>query len=392
MKSRSECFSIFLGVLLFGLIAQALVSERSEAVDTPFSEGAAGKEEPFLGAWIHVHALFKADDPQEKREESIAKSIENCKRSGLHSVIPFALTSSGAACYPSAIVPDKEYGDWDPLGIIIREAKLRNLQIHIAVPVLVCGHNEPKGILTRHPEWALLGKDGKPIGYISGANPDAQQWVVSVIKELMQMYRPDGILLDYLRFPNQPADVDPQSRKRFLTGSGLSNYDFGNHSDGPWQRFRESSLVDLAGMVRKGVDEVCPKTEIGIYTWGPDVVRNHLVSQDWVSMAEKGYLDLINISGYVYKSNYGDDYLKEFTERLRKSVTLVSQRNLSLRLAFVLGVKTSHGEIKSADEIEAYLHHARMAGIDGVSVFTLTYLEPFLDDFLRSGPFDHPRE
>ncbi len=353
--------------------------------------GDSSKDQPFLGAWIHINALFKADDPQEKKEESIAKSIENCRRSGLHTVIPYALTSSGVACYPSGIVPEKEYGDWDPLGVIIREARARDLKVHISVPVLVCGHEEPRGILKQHPEWALRNQDGKPIGYISGANPEAQQWIVSVIKEIMNLYKPDGIMLDYLRFPNKPVDVDPQSRKCFLEESRLSDYDIKEHSEGPWQKFKEACLIDLAGMIRKGVDEVNPDTEIGLYTWGPDVVRNHPVSQDWVTMAERGYLNLINISGYVYKNNYGDDFLKDFEERLSKSVALAPKGKPGFRLAFVLGVITSHGKIESADEIEAYLHHARLAGIDGVSVFTLTYLEPFLNDLLRTGPFDVPR-
>ncbi len=386
-----KSFSVSIIVLLFCLSTLLSVSVRVEAADTAPSKREGGSQEPFLGAWIHVSALFKADENQQEKEQSIAKAIENCKRSGLHTVIPYALTSSGIACYPSEIVPEKEYGDWDPLGVIIREARSRNLKIHISVPALVCGHDEPKGILKQHPEWALRNQDGKPIGYLSGANPDAQQWVVSIIKELMHLYKPDGIMLDYLRFPSQPVDVDPTSRKRFLEESGLSDYDITDHSDGPWQRFKESCLVELAGIIRKGVDEIDPKTEIDIYTWGPDVVKNHWVSQDWVSMIEKGYLDLINISGYVYKKNYGDDFLNDFEDRLRKSAALVPQQKQGVRLAFVLGVITSHGRIETAGEIEAYLQRAQTAGIDGVSVFTLSYLEPYIDDLLRTGPFSVPR-
>lgn len=351
----------------------------------------ASRRAPFLGAWIHVHALFNPNDSREKKEESIARSIENCRRSGLKSVIPFALNSSGDACYPSSIVPKKAYGDWDPLGVIIREARSRGLQVYIAVPTLVCGHKEPKGILIEHPEWALQGQEGKILGYMSGANPDVRQWIVSVIQEIVRKYQPEGIILDYLRFPNQVSDVDPESRKLFLSESGLSDYDPSDHKDSPWQKFKESSLVDLAGLIRKGVDEVDPKVELGLYTWGPHVAKNHYVAQDWPSMVEKGYITLVNVSGYLYKGNYGDNFLDEFDKRLKQSIALLPTGKDAIRLAFVLGVITSHGKVESEGEIEAYLHHARAVGVEGISVFTLSYLEPFIDDLLKKGPFDTPR-
>ncbi len=343
---------------------------------------------PFLGAWIHVHAMFNPDDPREKQEESIARSIENCRRSGLRSIIPFALTSSGEACYPSAIVPGRKYGDWDPLGVMIREARARDLRVHIAIPVLISGHKEPKGILLKHPEWALRDPTGKLLGYISGANPEARAWVVSVIQEIVRKYHPEGIILDYLRFPNEPADVDPDSRKRFLAERGLADYDLTDRSDGPWQRFRESSLVELAGLIRRGIDEVNPKVDLGLYTWGANVARNHYVSQDWPAMLDQGFISLVNVSGYVYRNNYGDEYLEEFDDRLRQAIALLPAGKDKTHLAFVLGVITSHGKVESADEIEAYLRHAHAVGIDGVSVFTLNYLEPFIDDLLKKGLFN----
>ncbi len=353
--------------------------------------GGAQAEEPFLGAFIHVHSLFNHKADVEVKEASIAAAMDDCKRSGLQSVVPFVLTSSGAALYPSDVVPERKYGDWDPVEVIVREARKRDLSVYIAVPMLICGHKEPRGILEKHPEWALIGEEGNRLGYISGGNSEAQDWLLQVIEEVVGKYQPDGLLLDYLRFPNQPVDFDPDTRKRFIEETDHEDYEITNPDDPVFQSFKERSLVELAGRIRKKVDELKPGTEIGVYTWGPHVVHNHFVSQDWPTMARKGSIDLVNISGYIYREKYGDDYMQQFENNLKECLAHLQPDPPEVRLAFVLGVITSHGKIEKAEEIEKYLQVAQSLGIPGVSVFTLAYLQPFIDDLLETGPFDEPR-
>lgn len=377
---RMKHGSLLRGVCLLFLLLQG---------SAPLHAGtdAETKKEPFLGAWIHIHALFDKSAEIPDREASIAAAIEDCRRSGLKAVVPFALTSSGDSHYPSKIVPKSVYGDWDPLGVVVREARARDLEVHIAVPALVCGHDNPTGILEMHPEWALLGEDGARLGYISGGHPEARKWVVSVIQEIARNYQPDGIVLDYLRFPNKATDVDPETRARFLSESGKTEYNFADKGDAVWQTFKEAQLIQLAREIRTGLDEVDEKIETGLYTWGPHVAKNHNVAQNWVKMAEEGSLDVIHVSGYLYPSRYGDGYLTELEKKLKEALTLAPPEKTGVRYTFVLGVKTSHGEVSSAEQIHDYLRHAQAAGVDGVSVFTLTYLQPFLEDFLKIGPF-----
>lgn len=67
------------------------------AFGTPSTAELSGslRKEPFLGDWIHFNALFDCEDDIEAREASIAGALDDCKRSALKTVIPFALTSSG---------------------------------------------------------------------------------------------------------------------------------------------------------------------------------------------------------------------------------------------------------------------------------------------------------
>jgi len=344
----------------------------------------AEKSKPFRSAWIHLNALYEATDDIPDREASMGRALDDCKRAGLDSIIPFALTSSGVSQYRSDIVPQNQFEDWDPLGALIGEARDRDLGVYIAVPVLVCGHDEPSGILVEHPEWAVRDENGAPLGYICGGNLEARKWVVSVIEELVRKYQPEGVILDYLRFPNKPVDVDPTTREGFLKEARIDSYEL-TQREGPWQGFKEGCLIELAGQIREGVERVKPGTTIGIYTWGPHVASNHYVSQNWVTMTRKGYLDLINVSGYLDRKKNGEAFLEKFEEKMAEALSLLDGVDRSIDFAFVLGVITSHGELHSAEEIEQYLEAADRAGMKGISVFTLTYLQPYIDDLLDRG-------
>jgi uncharacterized lipoprotein YddW (UPF0748 family) len=83
-------------------------------------------------------------------------------------------TTSGEAYYPSELVPDKVWGRWDPLAIIVREAHKRGLQVYPTMCVLACGDKKPAGVLRAHPDWALRDKAGEPMGFISSVHPSAR--------------------------------------------------------------------------------------------------------------------------------------------------------------------------------------------------------------------------
>jgi len=50
------------------------------------------------------------------------------------------------------LVPDKPWGRWDPLAIIVREARKRGLQVYPTMCVLACGDKKPAGVLRAHPD------------------------------------------------------------------------------------------------------------------------------------------------------------------------------------------------------------------------------------------------
>ena len=81
-------------------------------------------------------------------------------------------------------------------------------------------------------------------------------------------------------------------------------------------------------------------------------MKGHRVAQDWRTWASKGYIDMVNISGYCYRKNYGDRYLKVFEKRLRGAVEINKALGSPVEITFCLGIRTSHGHIPRAQEVE----------------------------------------
>ena len=330
-------------------------------------------EAPFNAAYVHLHRVALPNDPIEKRLADIDESIASAKRAGLNIVMPYAADSSGRSYYPGSFRPESLYGEWDALGAYIAAARSAGLTVYPAVPMLICGHDAPAGILLKHPEWALREKDGALGGYISAANPEARAWVLGMLQELVARYHLEGVLLDYLRYPNKPVDLDPVGAVAFAAANPDGKHAITDRGDTPWQRYKESQLT----MLMADIEAALPDTTLALYCWGPHVASGHYVGQRWADWAKAGYLDIVNVSGYCYTDNYGEKYLEVFRQRLADARALVKPEESDARFTFCLGVLTSHGKIKSASEIPEYIAAAKEAGIEGVAYFTLNTLKEF---------------
>jgi len=343
-------------------------------------------KENFVAAYIHLQRCYSASDEFEKREQSIGKQLDLLKETGIRIVMPYATRTTGAAEYATDIVPVRTDPEWDCLAAFVRQARARDLKVYPTVCVLTSGNDVPDGILKIHPEWAVRSTEGNPLGQISPAHPEAREWVLAMLEEVVTKYQTDGILLDYLRYPNnRHARMDLLSEKEFeaevraTEGSAVLD-----SSPFLLLEFKQRKLTELAGMISQRLRTVRPGIHIAMYTWGPHVVSGHPVAQDWPTWAKKGYIDSVNVSGYCFPDNYGDKYLEVYEQRLVLAKQMLSEASPSCEVTLCLGVKTSHGEVKSADDINTYLEIAKKHGYRGVSFFTWSTLLKHLDGFQQN--------
>ena len=123
------------------------------------------------------------------------------------------------------------YAEFDPLKVWITEAHRRGIKVHIWFESFYVGNKPPESnpdyILAKKPYWANYQKrnaDSETIPYsvsehngyfLDPANPEVQHFLYNLISEIILRYRPDGINLDYIRYPQSLAP-------------NYSNYDMSN--------------------------------------------------------------------------------------------------------------------------------------------------------------------
>ena len=349
----------------------------------------AAAAEPLAGAYVHLTHTLKGIETTDAREAALREQLDRFKASGLTTVMPYVVGSSQDAFFPSTFITDHVYGDWDPLAFIMTEAHARGLKVMPVVCVLTSGHDTPRGPLKAHPEWALRKKTGEVSGYISSGNAEARAWIVGAYKELVERYKPDGLLLDYLRYPNEPMDFDPATRARFVAETGREKYDIADRKAAQLQGFKEAQLTQLAKEIHDAVKGVSPTMPIALYCWGPHVAKEHFVAQTWPQWVAAGYIDIVNVSGYCYRDNYGERFMEEFSDRLTKARALMPATRPEAQITFCLGVVTSHGKVQSAAEIGDYLRVGKATGMQGVAVFTFNTLATFQDEVVDANYFGH---
>ena len=107
--------------------------------------------EPFMGSYVNIATLFPAKADEAERERSMAQQLDRFRDAGLRVVMPYVTNTNHVAFYPSRVLADKAYGDWDPLAVLVRLARQRGLQIYPVICVMASGDQGPRGPWTQRP-------------------------------------------------------------------------------------------------------------------------------------------------------------------------------------------------------------------------------------------------
>lgn len=208
--------------------SQRYASKAIELADIAMSTVIPYNHSELKGVWIR---------PTYYSMEEISSTLDRIAAAGINNIF-LETYYHGQTIFPSRtmeeygfIKQNPEYVGFDPLRIWIMEAHKRGIKVHIWFESFYVGNKppetNPKYILSVKPEWANYQKrnaDSNSIPYsisehngyfIDPANPEVQAFLYNLIDEIILRYRPDGINLDYIRYPQS------------LTPN-YSNYDMSN--------------------------------------------------------------------------------------------------------------------------------------------------------------------
>ena len=202
----------------------------------------------------------------------VVQLLDNCTGLGLNTVLA-QVRPFGDALYRSALFPwshlctgvQGQDPGFDPLDVLLTEAHARGLSLEAWVNPyrLRSSASMPPAIaesslLNAHPEWVCTVNEG---AYLNPAIPEAADYVVQGVAELVQNYAVDGIHFDDYFYPTTDPSIDAAQ----FAASGETDLT-------AWRRANVTRLVKAAHDAVKAAD---PTLRFGVSPQGnPDNDRN----------------------------------------------------------------------------------------------------------------------
>lgn len=294
--------------------------------------------------------------------ESIAAFSERAEKAGFDTVILYAKELNGQVIYPSRIAPRlvehkgvKYDTDFDPLKTFVEECHRRGMRLHAAFDIFTEGNKLIPGVgvgFDKHKDWQSVAYDvdeadkkikRAPVGefkqgiplWINAALPEAQNYELSIIREVLQNYKVDGIVMDRARWNGINCDFSDYSRGLFQNYAGAKNlkfpediYEIKLDAGGKkqivegkyykqWLEWRAEVIKGFFGRLNKMVKAVKPNVSLESYvgSWYPlyDEVgvnwgsEKHRVPYKWATpdYGKTGYAELLDVLyvGLYYSNN-----------------------------------------------------------------------------------------
>lgn len=165
------------------------------------------------GVWVQAYDLTNPT--------AVDRMLDRAERGGFNTLY-VNVYLKGSTLYDSHFTakyaPIKE--DFNPLAYLVPEAHQRDLQVHAWYVVGSVG-TEPPSPLVEHPEWELLGPDGKSSGWLNFTRLDVRQFLSDLMMESVTRYGVDGLHLDYTRYPGPEYGFDPYTKTEFGEATGV---------------------------------------------------------------------------------------------------------------------------------------------------------------------------
>lgn len=282
------------------------------------------------GTWItnvDSYVLFN--------DRTIAEAMDYLASIGINTI--FVCTwNKGYTLYPSKVMNDRfgipiwpTFSGRDPLDKVIIEAHRNGIEViawfeYGLSPWYAQNQNDSGHIIRKYPHWASLDRTGKfatresafpQFIWMSGINPEVQDFIISLFTEVIDTYDVDGVQADD-RLPAMAVeggyDSITVSIYKSENNGNAPPFDFHNSQ---WKRWRANKLNQffkrLYDSVKVRENYLIVSSTPSVYPWGYD---NYL--QDSKTWVDSGYCDTFmpqlyryDYSSYLYELNLALSYI-----------------------------------------------------------------------------------
>ncbi len=342
------------------------------------------KANELKGIWIR---------PTSKTEAEIINSLDKLKASGINNVF-LETFYHGRTIFPSKtmqkygfIEQNENFTGFDPLRVWLAEAHKRGIKVNIWFESFYIG-NKPQinnSILAVKPEWAnknlrnydsetLVTSTSEHNGYfLDPSNPEVQEFLVELVKEIIESYTPDGFNFDYCRYPQSIAaryagyaqsnwGYTTYAREDFKQKFGHDPIDISYGTDAwtDWDNYRRDKVTEFI----KSVSELCRENCIYITTvvFPNRIMALETKQQDWSNWSDNNYVDGFTPLYLTCDSKT----IKSMIYDMLKDMSPHTKLFAGLFVTFMNG---------TSEDLIRQIHETRKLNLGGVILFDYAHLQ-----------------
>lgn len=262
-------------------------------------------------------------------KERIVGLIERSKRYGFTDLV-VQVRGRGQAYYRSAIDPPapREPELEDPLDFLLTGLEGSGIRVHAWINTLLTWSEStiPAGhIFAKHPEWAMVAKDGANSlerlvagtldrgrvegAYLCPSRREVVNYLRAVYAEVAREYPVHGIHLDYVRYPGPEYCYCPSCREAGATWDSYAE-------------FRRNTITYLATALRHACKLVRPDIIFSAAVFPDPKQASESKGQDWAVWSHDEVLDLLFPMAYHKEPTATYAYLE--TAKVRSGIPVVA--------------------------------------------------------------------
>ncbi|MCZ2144269.1 MAG: family 10 glycosylhydrolase [Ignavibacteriales bacterium] len=377
-------FNRFIPLISVFLLAGMLTGCSAVSDGNTASESTL-RGESSVGSAVHGVWLTNVDSKVLNSKEGIKEAVAFCKELGLNAIFP-VVWNKGVTLYPSAVMKerfgieiDSNFKGRDPLRELTAAARENGIKVIPWFEFGFAASYKSNGghLLAKMPNWKAIDKNGELVTkngfeWMNGFDPEVQDFVLSLIEEVVTNYAVDGIQGDD-RLPAMPSEsgYDPYTVGLYKSAHNGEEPP-ADHQNPGWLQFRADLMTDFAGKIYRKVKSVNPAA---IVAFAPSVYPFSKTEylQDWVKWVKLGYVDLI--SPQVYRKD-----IDAYTKTLKKD--FLEHLPAGNKLKFYPGILLNVGSYKTdPDLLLQMVEENRKLGIMGEIYFFYEGLKNYTDLF-----------
>ncbi|MBN2571923.1 MAG: family 10 glycosylhydrolase [Ignavibacteriales bacterium] len=338
------------------------------------------KIEAIRGVW-----LTNVDSEVLNSKENIIEAVNLLDECNFNTIF-VVVWNKTMTQYPSKIMKeftgveiDTLFTGRDPLKELIEEAHKKNINVIAWFEFGFSASHQQNGgpLLEKKPNWKAIDADGNLVTkngfeWMNGFNPEVQDFMLSLIMEVVNNYDIDGIQGDD-RLPAMPSEsgYDEYTLNLYKIEHN-GNEPPQNYKDYEWIKWRSNLLNQYMKKIYTTVKEAKPNCIISmapsIYPWSEEEYL-----QDWPTWVNLGYVELV--CPQLYREEL-DDYVELLDNITSNQLT---KQNLD---KFYPGVLLKVGDYYPSEEyLEQMIGKNREYGINGEVFFFYEGLKKYPEFF-----------